>query len=268
MDAWTLARPARPRPTTDSMAGVIEAIGQPGFARTALDHLNQSLAAGSWAVYRVWQNRPPVMYLSASRDAVDTTGVCFGIYRDQGLYRRDRSFEAVRQTQRPGHAVLLRMHADDAPNAEHRNAIYLRHGMLERLSVARLEDDGSLTAVNLYHHAHQGRFDPAEVEHFADMAPLLMACVTRQVAWQQDAPQAGLRERLAQRCAQLTGRELDVLERLLRGMSYDGIAADLGLGVASVKTYRARAFGRLDMHFKSELFASFLPARPGCPPLG
>jgi DNA-binding NarL/FixJ family response regulator len=48
---------------------------------------------------------------------------------------------------------------------------------------------------------------------------------------------------------------LDVCERLLRGWSYDGIAADMGLSVATVKTYRARAFGRLGLHFRSELFA-------------
>ncbi|MFN6997848.1 MAG: helix-turn-helix transcriptional regulator, partial [Aquincola tertiaricarbonis] len=62
-----------------------------------------------------------------------------------------------------------------------------------------------------------------------------------------------------QRCPALTPRELDVLERLLQGMTYDGIAADIGLSLATVKTYRARAFERLDIHFKNELFALFVP---------
>jgi DNA-binding NarL/FixJ family response regulator len=85
---------------------------------------------------------------------------------------------------------------------------------------------------------------------------------------QAAAPQTSLRERLLQRCDKLTARELDVLERLLQGLSYDGIAADLGLSVASVKTYRTRAFQRLDLHFKSELFASFLPTGLTRQPLG
>jgi DNA-binding CsgD family transcriptional regulator len=46
--------------------------------------------------------------------------------------------------------------------------------------------------------------------------------------------------------------------RLLRGMTYDGIAADLGLSVPSVKTYRNRAFERLGIHFRNELFALVL----------
>jgi DNA-binding CsgD family transcriptional regulator len=256
MNAWPLPATA---PSPDTTAQMVAALGRPGFAGEALEAVNHSVAAGSWAVYQVWPDRAPVMHLSACRLGPDVTQDCFAIYRDQGLYRRDRSFEAVRASKRPGHAMVLRMHANDAPSADHREAIYLRHGMLERLSVARLESDGSLMAVNLYHHQHQGCFDPAEVERFAALAPLLLACVTRQLQWQAQAPATAVRERLQARCAALTARELDVLERLLQGLSYDGIAADLGLSVASVKTYRARAFARLGLHFKSELFAAFLP---------
>jgi DNA-binding NarL/FixJ family response regulator len=38
-------------------------------------------------------------------------------------------------------------------------------------------------------------------------------------------------------------------------MTQEGIANDLDLSVTTVKTYRNRAFGRLGIHFKSELFA-------------
>ena len=58
----------------------------------------------------------------------------------------------------------------------------------------------------------------------------------------------------------VTPRELDVCVRLLRGMTYDGIASDLGLSVPSVKTYRNRAFDRLGIHFRNELFAIVLQA--------
>jgi DNA-binding CsgD family transcriptional regulator len=38
-------------------------------------------------------------------------------------------------------------------------------------------------------------------------------------------------------------------------MTQDGIASDLGLTVPTVKTYRNRAFARLGIHFRNELFA-------------
>ncbi|MBQ0945709.1 LuxR family transcriptional regulator [Ideonella sp. 4Y16] len=262
MNAWALpladAQPAWSR----ALPAVVQAVGAPDFDTRVLQALDEAaLGVGSWSVYQVWRDRPPQLHLSGSRGVADTTRDCFAAYRDAGLYRRDSSFDAVR----PGHAAVLRMHADEAPSHDHRQAIYLRHGVLERLSVVQRGDDGAVFAVNVYRHAHQGRFGDGELAGFAQLAPVLLAGVQRHLALRQPAPD--LRAALKARCAALTERELDVCERLLRGWSFDGIAADLGLSVATAKTYRARAFTRLGLHFKSELFAAFLPGGD-CPPQG
>lgn len=240
-----------------ALAGVIGAIGRPSFDAEALATLNDgALRAASWSVYQVWRDRAPVLHLSASRGVADTTRDCFAAYRD-GLYRRDCSFDRVR-TARPGHAAVLLMRADEAPNADHREIIYRRHRVLERLSVAALQDDGSLLALNLYQHEHQGGFASGERANLEAIAPPLLAAVRRHVSLTAErAGPADPRAALQARCPALTARELDVCERLLRGWSHDGIAADLGLSVATVKTYRARAFERLGLHFRSELFARF-----------
>lgn len=270
------------------LIGLIEHLGEAHFAHSALESLNRAVRAGSWSVYRLRPRQTPLLHLSAARGVPDTTRDCFSAYLG-GLYRQDASFDAVRRQPRPGHALVLKMGADEAPNAAHREAIYRRHGVLERLSVAQVEDDGSLLAVNLYRHGEQGAFDPPEQERFGRLAPLLLASVRRhlhlrpvlamaapepavpvgsegvvgngpaappEAAADEAAVLAGARrERLRACCATLTERELDVCERLLRGWSYDGIAADMALSVATVKTYRARAFQRLGLHFRSELFA-------------
>jgi DNA-binding CsgD family transcriptional regulator len=237
------------------MPRLIAHIGAEDFAAAALRGLNEAmLQAASWSVYRLKQDREPQLHLSASLGIADTTRDCFQAYLGQGLYRRDCSFDAVR----PGHAAVLRMHADEAPSRQHREAIYLRHGVLERLSVVHRADDGDLLAVNLYRHQHQGGFSTGELAGFGELAPLLLAAVQRHLSLAQAAA-PDTRARLLARCPALTARELDVCERLLRGWSYDGIAADLGLSTATVKTYRARAFERLGLHFKSELFAAFGP---------
>jgi DNA-binding CsgD family transcriptional regulator len=240
-----------------ALAPLVGAIGAPDFSGAALRGVNESgLPAASWSVYELRPDQLPVLHLSSSVGVADTTQQCFAAYLD-GLYRRDRSFDAVR----PGHAAVLRMHADEAPSLDHREAIYLRHGMLERLSVVqRTPGTGALLAVNLYRHQHQGRFGAAELAGFAELAPLLLAAVQRHLSL-APVKSTSPRETLHRRCPALTQRELDVCERLLRGWSYDGIAADLGLSLATIKTYRARAFERLGLHFKSELFAA-------CRPLG
>ena len=53
-------------------------------------------------------------------------------------------------------------------------------------------------------------------------------------------------------CPRLTQRELAVCERLLRGLTFEGIAADLGVSAATAKTYRNRAFERLGIHHRND----------------
>jgi DNA-binding NarL/FixJ family response regulator len=62
---------------------------------------------------------------------------------------------------------------------------------------------------------------------------------------------------LQQYAPALTVREREVCARLLCGMTHDGVANDLQLSLPTVKTYRNRAFARLGIHFKNELFALF-----------
>lgn len=249
--------PLDPAAGTDAgLLGVVASVGEATFAQRALGALQAvGVGAGSWSVYRVWPDRSPQLHLAAAAGVPDTTAECFATYAD-GLYRAERSFDAVA----PGTRALLRMRADEVPNRAHRDAIYRRHRIAERLSIAERAADGSVFAVNLYRHQAQGTFDAAGLATVSRQAALLLALVQRHVALRRDAaPPAAVRDRLVQRCPALTARELDVCERLLRGWSHDGIAADLGLTVATVKTYRARAFARLGLHFRSELFAAFGP---------
>lgn len=268
MQAWTRGVP-RYDVMQAELAIVIAAVGRPHFATTVLTTLLPSLDAASWAVYRLRPRQPPVLHFSGSIQVPDVTGDCFAVYRDAGLYQCDTTFDVARarseRNGNPGKMVMLRMRADVVPNLAHRQAIYLRFGIKERLSVVRQESDGSLLAVNFYRHAPQSYFSEDQVAHFGALAPMLLAAVVRHIEWQdeQSTPknqEADVELVLLRRCPALTERELDVLSRLLRGMTYDGIAADLGLSLSTVKTYRARAFQRLDIRFKSELFSAFVTA--------
>lgn len=66
------------------------------------------------------------------------------------------------------------------------------------------------------------------------------------------------RNELRRRWPQLGGRELDVLDGLLNGQGIAAIADHLDVHVSTVKTYRARAFAEIGIHFLSELVASML----------
>jgi DNA-binding CsgD family transcriptional regulator len=186
---------------------------------------------------------------------------CWRIYRN-GVYRDDTHFvDACAQAGRgDARTVMTHCLADDFSRA-HREQIYTAHSLSERLSLVSAEQhsgpsDGrggnALLAVNLYRHRAQPRFSPAELDTVLDVAGTLLAVVQRHI--ELGTALATPLQRLRQLCPALTARECDVCDRLLRGMSFDGIAADIGLSATTVKTYRNRAFERLGIHHRNELF--------------
>jgi DNA-binding CsgD family transcriptional regulator len=137
----------------------------------------------------------------------------------------------------------------------------------ERVSIVRQQADDTVFAINFYRHVHQRAFSDGQVAALEGLAPALLALTQKHLALAQlPAPAlAGpavslqsLAQRLKRINGQLTARELDVCARLLQGMTQEGVAADLGLGLPTVRTYRNRAFARLGIHFRNELFALVL----------
>ncbi|HEY8608240.1 MAG TPA: helix-turn-helix transcriptional regulator [Noviherbaspirillum sp.] len=253
MNAWTLAqeRPA-PELALDALSQIIAHIGTPLFPSRALTTINRALPAGSWSVYRTAAATRPVCYLSDSYQRADTTGLCFRAYRD-GLYREDRTFDALGADE----LGILHLTAGEVRHPEHRRLIYEHHRLRERLSAARRDRDGGILTVNLYRHDDQPGFRDRDLRLFEAMAGGLFATVERQIALCPGAAdQAMQRDAALRRIAPgMPPREVEVCLRLLRGMSHDGIACDLGISATTVKTYRNRAYARLGIHRTNELFA-------------
>ncbi|MDM0046239.1 helix-turn-helix transcriptional regulator [Variovorax dokdonensis] len=270
MRKWTPAswRPAG-TPAEDSaamgaamaaMGAMVGHLGDEAFENQLLAQLHPVLPAASWSVYQFGPASAPQLHMSASLGVPDTTRSCWNAYLS-GPCRADRS---LRFDDSPVQRTHL-CHITAAEVADdHRARVYEAHGMLERLSIVQHDDDDSLFAVNFYRHAHQHELSDAQIGAFEQLAPALLALARKQVSLRAKtvrrppSPES-LRERLASLSPELTARELDVCARLLVGMTQDGIAEDLRLSVPTVKTYRNRAFARLGIHFRNELFALVLP---------
>ncbi len=247
-----------------SVGAMVECLGTDDFGARLLQQLHPLLPAASWSVYQVGPGCAPQLYLSASLGIPDTTRDCWNAYLS-GPVQGDRSLGF---DEAPGQRMqLCHITAREVPN-EHRARVYEAHGMAERVSIVQHADDGALFAVNFYRHGHQSALSDAQIGNFEQLAPALLALARKQVALRgpvpapQRSPEA-LRQRLLQHSDALTARELDVCTRLLRGMTQDGIAADLALSLPTVKTYRNRAFARLGIHFRNELFALVLERDAG-----
>jgi DNA-binding CsgD family transcriptional regulator len=239
-----------------ALAELVDHLAQPAFGGELLRYVRRVLPATSLSVYRTRAGTAPVRYFGVSSRTPDTTRDCWRAYVS-GPHRRDRSLLQRSSDMPGGVAVVSHITANEiAP--EHRAKVYEPFGMVERVSVLRRDDDESVFAVNFYRHRDTGRFSDPQIDNFGSVAPAVLALVRKhlQLAQPVSAPAPlATRERLTSLAPDLTSRELDVCERLLRGMTQEGVAADLGLGLTTVKTYRNRAFERLGIHFRSELFA-------------
>lgn len=261
MRTWIPDLPAEPvgAPLLQCLPMVVPAVGEPGFGACLLEAMASALPVGSFSVYRTGAR--PSIFLSGSRGMPDTTQDCWRAYLS-GPIRSDR-------TLREASAPQLRVCHITAPEvpAEHRAKVYEAHGVVERVSVVEEEPAAcgdALFAVNFYRHTHQRPLSDAQLADFGIAGRLLMALTRKHIALTRvDVADAAdeLRARLVARCPALTTQELNVCLRLLRGMTQEGIALDMSLALPTVKTYRNRAFGRLGIHFRSELFALMLQER-------
>lgn len=229
------------------LPGLIACIGDAQFGQRGIEQLARLLPLGWWTVYRVFDDAPPLLHFGGCLRPEDCVADAFGAYSD-GLWRHDRALGGIRERVARGDAVLSHLHALElAP--EHRRRVFQRHGLSERLSLSCEDAGGALLSVNLYRHESQAAFSDDERDTLQSLGPVLLSCVLRHLALRPQATPA------IAAFATLTKREREVCERLLRGWTHDGIAADLQLAPATVKTYRDRAFDRLGIRLRHELFA-------------
>jgi DNA-binding CsgD family transcriptional regulator len=251
MRKWT---PHPSKGPAQALEGLIGLLGEPAFESALLQTLHTVVPAASYSIYQTGQGCSPQLFMSASLGVPDTTRACWNAYLS-GPYLTDRSL--VSDGVASSGTVLCHIMAKEV-SAEHRARVYDAHGMAERVSVVK-QDAASLFAINFYRHAHQAPFKDSHIAGFETLAPALIALAKKQIALTRPKDGCGQMEswtrKLQWREPSLSPREIEVCVRMLQGMTYDGIAADLGLSVPTVKTYRNRAFDRLGIHFRNELFA-------------
>lgn len=244
----------------DAAAGLVSCIGSSDFAESVLHRLHSLVPLGAWTVFRMSEGEAPSLEMAATFGQRNVPADCWRIYRD-GLYRSDKSFEEVRRFGVMQRIALCRVHAAQLSQA-HLERIYSDHRLRPRMSLILRETPGRLLALNLYRFIEQPIFDEADAQMAASMAPVLLAVVQRHMALAPRVPSNGEEscreiyaiEYLHQICPRLTQRELEVCAGLLKGWTFDGIAAHLNVSAATVKTYRDRAFRRLRIHHRNQLF--------------
>lgn len=238
-------------------APVVVALGCSDFAAALLAALNREVRVDHVCLMRfASRKRAPVLESASWRGGTNVPAVQHAYLG--GLWRHDPVLALPVQR---GVQVLVQRGATIA-EPTYRAACYSGAGVSERLSVA-VDADNQLIALNLYRLDDSGAFGERDRAAIEAVAPLLAALAV------QHAATMGMRLRSRDRADRievasariaaiggaLTRREREVLARALVGMTSMGIALDLGIGVASVLTYRKRGYARLGVTSQAELFA-------------
>jgi DNA-binding CsgD family transcriptional regulator len=242
-------------------AAAVATLGTAAFAVETLSALKRIIALDHLSLIRFEDpTRPPIFESAIWRSSEHMNEVQRAYLG--GLYRHDPSLTLA-------YGIVgvrvLRVRRDTIANAAYRDAIFVRAGILERLTIAAM-DAQRLVTLNLYRRDESGAFAAGEIEAVESSAELLAALAVKHVGMvgallrSRDRGDriAALMARLAALDGALTGRELDVLARVLLGMTSEGIALDLRISANTVVTYRKRAYGRLGVSSQAELFARCL----------
>jgi DNA-binding CsgD family transcriptional regulator len=242
----------------EPFAPVVAALGSASFAAELLASLGAIVPIDHLSLLRFFdRNRPPVLESAVFRGSRHVAEVQKAYL--EGLFRSDPSLRLAAAA--PG-VTLLRVRRDAISDPRYRAAIFERAGILERLTVAA-KSPGLLVTLNLYRREQSGAFSAAEVDAVEGLAQFLAALAVKHVGMlgtllrsrdRRDRIEA-LVARLQALDERLTRRELEVLARILIGMTSEGIALDLRISANTVLTYRKRAYGRLGVSSQAELFS-------------
>jgi len=269
MRAWSLGGAASGAAlVNEAVANIVAAIGDDDFSQRVLQQVNRVMPVGCWSVYRIGGEQPR-MFLSGTYHRKDTTTGSWQAYLS-GPHLADRTF--VLDDIDLAHPAITHVTAEEIPTRAHRDKVYRQFDMSERLSVVEPQSSDSVFALNLYRYNGQGFFSDRELAAFETIASSLLAAVhrhlllqPRQAAFGQPLSLESIRQAFETHRPDLTGRELDVVARTVLGMSYEGIATDLNLKLPTIKTYRNRAFDRLQISFRSELVRYYLAIASAAP---
>lgn len=252
----------RQTPRTQTLVGVINALGTNEFEGETLRFLNTMSGAEHYCVYRLRDGRPQFLGGASVRGR--------HAMRHRSVKRRwpERSFIELHQADKaPRSSTNTWMFHDDLEQV----ADPTLHSALEHFRIVdrvmvcgRAVDD--LYALSVMRSRESGQFAERELHGIAENADVLVAACAKHAALHWDRTETIahfasvdiIETNLRASNWGLSERELQVSARILFGISAYGISIDLGLGEETIATYRKRLYARLRICGKHELMQRYL----------
>lgn len=243
------------------LAGMVTTVGAPEFPARFLATLEALCGARLFSAF-CFQGAGAPRTLFAE-------GECRGVpdfaHTASTAYSR-RYWRHDSDVRRAGAGVrIVRTCAGDIADTDYRRTCYENGGIGERLSIQAAGRHALIA--NGYRVVSDGAFRPGDIARLEDVAPLLMASLSRHVELSAsrsgDETPAMVQQALLSANAGLSAREAEVAAGFILGRTQGEIVAETGLTLSSVITYRRRAYCKLGVMDKQELLAAYRQLRLG-----
>lgn len=243
------------------LRSLVLTIGDSRFGDNLFDVVNGLALAEHCLVFRFRIGETPDCMLRAGQDGIDASVLSRRYVR--GLYTMDANFPRVLALS-PGDPPVV-LSGGGAMSAVFRQRIVEPFGISDLMGIAIAAETESYYLLLLK--TGEEMFSEADHAALAAEAEVISAAIAKHCYFRFSTKRARTidLEALLDNVdfAEITGREKDMCHGILGGSSSDEIAAELGISINTVLTYRKRLYQRLCISSQHELFERVLQATVG-----
>jgi len=252
------AGPARPR---SALAELVDGIGTDQFGAGLVGLLHDVCGADHCAAFQLGSDSISTL-TSGSFDPAQSRMRMVDSYVRDGFWRKDPALSMARNQLAGAGAGLVHVDLNDSGYAFLRPRIYPQ--VRDRVVVCGRRDNLDF-GLSVVRSDPSPKFLAGAIEQLADLSDTLLSAMAKHVSLLVSRPNVAMAltdlpeiENCFRARSELPRRELEVCARILYGLSSIGISLDLGVGEESVKTYRKRAYQRLNIGSERELLHWYL----------
>lgn len=226
---------------------VLEHLGTTAFYDIFLDWLQREFGTEQCMVFYCPDGRQvsTLIYKDYAREASGKR--LAETYIGERHYLQDPNFQTLK-TIAPGEIEIVRFNSvSDTMGLHYRKAFFESPGFTDKISIIRGTEQGNYY-INLYRRdpGFDARFDDEAYSH--RLCALVSILLSKHFELNDNLRQEGP-------LAFLSEREQQVCRLVLQGKKNETIAAELDVAVSSVITYRKRAYEKLGITSRAQLFA-------------
>lgn len=173
-----------------------------------------------------------------------------------GEFKKDPNFATIKGALENDNNATHTLPADDQHMAgEYGDHFFKGPHLIDKVSLTAVSN-GTCYYINLYRGKAKGKFADKEVSALNVIAPVITTLVLKHFS-EEAKPVQPETDSSNTILSNLSGRERQICEFILRGYTLKTLAAELGISETSAATYRKRAYQKLGIPSKGKLVALF-----------